>query len=97
MRRRAFIAGLGSAAWPLCSRAQERVKRPRIGFLMHLAPGDPDAMARVAGLLQGLQELGWTTDRNIQIDYRRAVGQAKLYRKYAAGQSRVSLMFWSPL
>ena len=51
---------------------------------MHLAPGDPDAMARVAGFLQGLQEQGWATDRNIQIDYRWAVGQAELYRKHAA-------------
>ena len=59
MKRRAFIAALGGvAAWPLGVRAQERVKRPRVGFLMHLAPGDPDAMARVAGFLQGLQELG---------------------------------------
>jgi putative ABC transport system substrate-binding protein len=33
--------------------------------------------------LQGLQELGWATDRNIQIDYRWAVGQDELYRKYA--------------
>ena len=51
---------------------------------MHLASGDPDAMARVAGFLQGLQEQGLATDRNIQIDYRWAVGQADLYRKYAA-------------
>jgi putative ABC transport system substrate-binding protein len=74
----------GSAAWPVVATARERVKRPRVGFLMHLAPGDPDAMARVAGFLQGLQELGWATDRNIHIDYRWAVGQAELYRKYAA-------------
>ena len=46
-------------------------------------PGDPDAMARIAGFLQGLQELGWATDGNIQIDYRWAVGQDELYRKYA--------------
>jgi len=86
MRRREFFRFLGSAAaaWPLGALAQERVKRPRIGFLMHLAPGDPEAMARVAGFLQGLQEQGWATDRNIQIDYRWAVGQAELYRKHAA-------------
>ena len=85
MRRREFITLLGgaAAAWPLASSAQERVKRPRVGFLMHLTPGDPDAMARIAGFLQGLQELGWATDRNIQIDYRWAVGQDELYRKYA--------------
>ena len=86
MRRRTFIAGLaGVAAWrPLSARAQERARRRRVGFLMHLAPGDPDAMARVAGFLQGLQELGWATDRDIQIDYRWAVGQDELYRQYAA-------------
>ena len=85
MRRREFIAALGgAAALPLAAYAQERVKRARIGFLIHLAPGDPDAMARVAGFLQGLQEQGLSTDRNIQIDYRWAVGQAKLYRQYAA-------------
>src|SRR3954462_2273126 len=82
MKRREFIVGL-AAATPFASSAQERVKRPRVGFLMHLTPGDPDAMARVAGFLQGLQELGWATDRNIQIDYRWAVGQDELYRKYA--------------
>ena len=84
MKRREFIVGLaGAAATPFASSAQERVKRPRVGFLMHLTPGDPDAMARIAGFLQGLQELGWATDRNIQIDYRWAVGQDELYRKYA--------------
>ena len=73
----------GRGGSPFASSAQERVKRPRVGFLMHLTPGDPDAMARIAGFLQGLQELGWATDRNIQIDYRWAVGQDELYRKYA--------------
>ena len=84
MKRREFIVGLAATAGtPFASSAQERVKRPRVGFLMHLTPGDPDAMARVAAFLQGLQELGWATDRNIQIDYRWAAGQNELYRKYA--------------
>src|SRR5262245_47345844 len=84
MERREFISGLGSSvALPLCASAQERAQRRRVGFLMHLAPGDPDAMARIAAFLQGLQELGWATDRNIQIDYRWAVGQAELYRNFA--------------
>src|SRR4051812_23589077 len=84
MRRRDFIAAVGGvAAMTFAARAQEGVKRRRVGFLMHLTPGDPDAMARVAAFLQGLQELGWATDRNIQIDYRWAAGQDELYRQYA--------------
>ena len=59
-------------------------------------PGDPDAMARVAGFLQGLQELGWATDRNIQIDYRWAVGQDELYRKYAVELVALQPDVWSP-
>ena len=85
MRRREFMLAVGgAAAMPFAARAQQRPQRPRVGVLMHLAPGDSDAMARIASFLQGLQELGWATDRNIQIEYRWAVGQAELYRKYAA-------------
>jgi putative ABC transport system substrate-binding protein len=97
MKRREFIVGLaGAVATPFASSAQERVKRPRVGFLMHLTPGDPDAMARVAAFLQGLQELGWATDRNIQIDYRWAAGQDELYRKYAVELVALQPDVWSP-
>ena len=59
--RRAFIALLGGAAafrfWPLAARAQERVRR--IGVLMHSTADEPEAQARFAAFLQGLQEAGW--------------------------------------
>src|SRR5262249_6071724 len=42
----------------------------RIGVLMPTAAGDPQSQARLAGFLQGLQEFGWTADRNMRIDYR---------------------------
>jgi putative ABC transport system substrate-binding protein len=83
-RRREFIAGLGGAAvWPLSARAQgERLRK--IGVLMNLAADDRESQARNAAFLQGLQQLGWTDGRNVQIDYRWAAGDAERFRKYAA-------------
>ena len=73
--RRRFIATLGSTvAWPLAARAQQPERMRRIGVLMNLAADDPEAPARVAAFAQGLQELGWTMDRNVRIDYRWGAG-----------------------
>src|SRR5437764_5082337 len=83
--RRRFIATLGSTvAWPLAARAQQPERMRRIGVLMNLAADDPEAPARVAAFAQGLQELGWTMDRNVRIDYRWGAGVADLYRRYGA-------------
>ena len=40
----------------------------RIGVLTGVAADDPDGQARIAAFLQGLQQLGWTDGRNVQID-----------------------------
>src|SRR5271170_3108650 len=85
MRRRQFIGGLGSAAtWPLMARAQQPERMRRIAFLMNLAADDAAMSTRLAPFEQGLQELGWTVGRNIQIDYRFGAGDPDLFRKYAA-------------
>jgi putative ABC transport system substrate-binding protein len=34
--------------------------------------------------VQGLQQLGWTDGRSLQIDYRRGAGDTDLTRRYAA-------------
>jgi putative ABC transport system substrate-binding protein len=69
--RREFIALLGvAAAWPLAARAQQTERVRRIGILMGYAENDPVAQARVAAFRRGLQELGWTEERNVQFDYR---------------------------
>src|SRR5436190_11118623 len=71
MNRRQFntLRG-GEAAWPLAARAQEPNRVRRIGVLMHTGAGEPEAQARLAAFMQGLQELGWAVGRNMRIDYR---------------------------
>src|SRR5215470_3792337 len=85
-KRRAFISLLGgaAAAWPLAARAQQGGRMRRIGMLMNLAADDPQSTARVTAFAQGLQELGWTVGRNLQIDTRWAAADADLFRRYAA-------------
>ena len=71
MKRREFIAGLGSvAAWALAARAQERERVRRIGVLLPAAADDPEYQARYGAFLQGLALLGWTIGRNVRIDTR---------------------------
>jgi putative ABC transport system substrate-binding protein len=71
LRRRQFITLLGgaAAAWPLPARAQQGERVRRIGLLMGTAD-DREGETRVAALKRGLQELGWTDGRNIQIETR---------------------------
>jgi putative ABC transport system substrate-binding protein len=44
---------------------------------------DADTQSRLSAVQQGLQQLGWSDGRNIQIDYRFGGGNAVLTRKYA--------------
>ena len=90
MRRREFILALGGAAaassnlWPLAAHAQQPGGVRRIGVLMSLAADDLESQARLTAFLQGLQELGWTDGRNVQIDYRFGASDPDRIRKYAA-------------
>ena len=71
MKRRTFIAGLGSAAaWPVLAEAQQPQRLRRIGVLSTTPPDDPEATARMAAFRQALQVLGWTDGRNARIDIR---------------------------
>jgi putative tryptophan/tyrosine transport system substrate-binding protein len=80
--RRKFLATLGSAvaAWPLAARAQAM---RRIGVLMGLVAGDPEAQSRVVAFENGLRELGWVKGRNLSIEYRWA-GDGNVLRDHAA-------------
>jgi ABC-type uncharacterized transport system substrate-binding protein len=87
MKRRAFITLLGGAVatGPLAVRAQQPADQMRrIGVLINLAADDPEGHARITAFAQGLQEAGWTTGRNVRIDYRWGGAGADAMAKYAA-------------
>jgi putative ABC transport system substrate-binding protein len=83
--RRKFLATLcGAAAWPLAARAQQGSAIKRIGVLMNVAADDPEGQARIVAFVQGLQQLGWSDGRNVQIDIRWGGGDPERIHKYAA-------------
>src|SRR6516225_11370908 len=85
LRRREFVAALGGAAFfPLAARAQQRKPMRRIGVLMPYGANSPQAQARNAAFLQGLQQSGWSVGNNIEIDHRWSGGSEDDTRKYAA-------------
>jgi putative ABC transport system substrate-binding protein len=63
--RRELLAALGgaAAAWPLAARAQQDQRMRRIGVLIQVAEGDPQARIEVAAFLRSLKELGWSEGR----------------------------------
>jgi putative ABC transport system substrate-binding protein len=90
MRRRAFILALGGAAvassnlWPLPLSAQQGERMRRIGVVVPLAADDPAGQVRIAAFVQGLQQLGWTDGRNVQIDIRWGASDPDRSRRHAA-------------
>ena len=67
MRRREFIAGLGSAAaWPLAARAQQAGRVWRVGFLAPERPTD----AMLSAFRDGLRERGYVEGQNLSVDFR---------------------------
>ena len=83
MKRREFIAGLGSAAaWPITARAQgPLVRMPRIGIM--------DDEPLWDNFRQGLRDLGYVENENIAIEYRSA--EYKVDRLAQAARELVSL------
>jgi putative tryptophan/tyrosine transport system substrate-binding protein len=74
MRRREFVAGLGSAlTCPVIARGQQPERLRRIVFLHALAENDPEAQARAVVLRRALAQFGWS-EYNIQFEQRFAAG-----------------------
>jgi putative ABC transport system substrate-binding protein len=72
MRRREFIALLGSSAvaWPFAARAQQAAKTRRIGWLS--AVSRTAYATRYAGFLQGMRELGYIEGKDFITEWRSA-------------------------
>jgi putative ABC transport system substrate-binding protein len=73
MNRRAFIAGLGSAAaWPLTARAQQGAL-PVVGWLSYQSVDEYKDVT--VPFLQGLKETGFVEGQNVAVEYRYAENQ----------------------
>jgi putative ABC transport system substrate-binding protein len=87
MKRREFIAGLGSAAaWPLVTHAQQPRKLPFIGVLVSASPPHPLADA----FWRGLHGLGYSEGQNIKVEFRYTDGRSDRAEEYAEELVRLS-------
>src|SRR5689334_14901542 len=80
MKRREFIASLGSAAaWPFAAHAQ---KRPVIGYMAIQSRASSEALGAV--FRRGLNEGGFEDGRNLVIEYRYGDNHAERMPEIAA-------------
>jgi putative ABC transport system substrate-binding protein len=71
MRRREFVALLGSAAtWPVAARAQQGDRARRMAVLMGYTESDAVNQRGLAAFRQGLDGAGWKIGSNLQAEYR---------------------------
>jgi putative ABC transport system substrate-binding protein len=84
MRRREFIAGLGSAAaWPLAATAQQTRRVRRVGVLFGWSPSDARNRAYLAAFVAGLTERGWRDGISLRIEERWTEGNSDRARLLA--------------
>ena len=82
MRRRDFIIGSATVAWPVYARAQQQDKIRQIGVLIGVAD-DTEGKARLGAFHQAIEALGWVDGRNLRIVARFATSEQNR-RAYAA-------------
>jgi putative ABC transport system substrate-binding protein len=95
LRRREFIAGLGSAAaWPLAAGAQQRAL-PVIGILGSTMAPEPNAPGVSDAFMQGLKDIGFVEGQNMAIEARWANNQYDRLPAMAAElvRARVALIY----
>jgi ABC-type uncharacterized transport system substrate-binding protein len=73
MRRREFIAVIGSAAvaWPIAARAEQSGKLPRVGIL---SPASNEAAATLVAFRKAICDLGYVEGETIILDFRLSKG-----------------------
>jgi putative ABC transport system substrate-binding protein len=76
----------GAAALPVGAWAQQPQPLRRVGLFLAFVENDPETSARVAALLERLQQLGWVEGRNVRFDFRwiGPVFDIDRYRAHAA-------------
>ena len=84
MRRRTFIAALGSAAaWPLAASAAQAGQTQRVGVLMGLAETNPELRGFLAAFSEELTRLAAADHVDLQIEARWTNADAKLAQTFA--------------
>jgi putative ABC transport system substrate-binding protein len=84
MRRREFIALLGTAAaWPLAAHAQQLERMRRLGVLTQFGETDKEASQYIGTFRKGLEAFGWREGQNLHVDYRWGAGDSARMRTYA--------------
>jgi len=84
VRRRTAIGLLGGlAAWPIAARAQQPEPIRRIGLLLPAHTDDSEYQVLIRAFLEVLQQAGWTSGRNVQIDTRWATPSNAELRRHA--------------
>ncbi len=85
MRRRAFIAGLGSAVvLPRMAHPQQASQRHSVGVLMGTAETDRVSRDRLSAFRDALQQLGWAEGGNLRFEIRWAGADVDRVRASAA-------------
>jgi putative ABC transport system substrate-binding protein len=69
---------------PVAASAQQGQRARLVCILEGISADTPGAKRRYAAFLEGLQQLGWTLGRNVQIEVRYAEGDEAAIRKHAA-------------
>jgi putative tryptophan/tyrosine transport system substrate-binding protein len=83
MKRREFIAGLGSAvAWPMAAQAQQGERVRRVGVLTYGFDTPNGPLFR--SLRDYLEQRGWSEGRNLRLDFRSGDGDARKTSALAA-------------
>lgn len=82
MDRRDALAALAAGALPIAALAQRAESVRRIAVLM--SSREADSQRYVDGLLEGLQEKGWTVGRNLQVETRWPGGDPARARSFAS-------------